>query len=250
MTSTPANIALTSDNGSAHHAPANNVPPHNAPAPNAPAPNAPALDVCHSVGPDEVVRQRKRGAELEDAIRSACLAELAEVGYGSLTIESVATRAQTGKASIYRRWPTKQDLVRDSVGCLLAGPLMRLSERALNDSITTRDALLNLLMQVSEILAGPQGDAMRSVMSESLRDRTFASSFECEFYDPRKVALINLLERGVARGEVRADAVDDLVVEMIAGGLIHRVLLRRARTAKADLERIVDSFLMPAISPR
>ena len=58
-------------------------------------------------------RQRKRGVELERAIKDATIAELACGGYGSVTIESVAARAQTGKASIYRRWPTKQELVLD-----------------------------------------------------------------------------------------------------------------------------------------
>src|SRR4051812_29188503 len=67
---------------------------------------------------EEPGRQRKRGAELEQAIRDATITELAKVGYGSVTIESVAARAQTGKASIYLRWPTKQELVVDSVGCL------------------------------------------------------------------------------------------------------------------------------------
>ncbi|MEO7262767.1 MAG: helix-turn-helix domain-containing protein, partial [Jatrophihabitantaceae bacterium] len=69
-------------------------------------------------------RQRKRGVALERAIKDATLAELACGGYGSVTIESVAARAQTGKASIYRRWPTKQELVLDALGDLLSGPLL------------------------------------------------------------------------------------------------------------------------------
>jgi AcrR family transcriptional regulator len=194
-------------------------------------------------------RQRKRGIELEDAIKSACVAELADLGYGSLTIESVASRAQTGKASIYRRWPTKQDLVMDSITCLVTGPLMRLAGVA-DDTVTTRDALVDVLTRVIEILRGPQGDAMRSLFSESLRDQTFSGTFECDFFEPRKQALISLMERGVERGEVRPDAVDDVVVDMIAGTLIHRVLIRRQEPTKADLEHLVDNFLIPAISPR
>src|SRR5947209_1689551 len=86
---------------------------------------------------DDGGRQRKRGAELEQAIRDATIAELACCGYGSLTIESVAARAQTGKASIYRRWPTKQELVFDSVCCLLSGPLLTVSELELGDEVST-----------------------------------------------------------------------------------------------------------------
>ncbi|HEX4728285.1 MAG TPA: helix-turn-helix domain-containing protein, partial [Jatrophihabitans sp.] len=66
---------------------------------------APANFAQASDNAEEPGRQRKRGAELEQAIRDATIAELASGGYGSVTIESVAARAQTGKASIYRRWP-------------------------------------------------------------------------------------------------------------------------------------------------
>jgi AcrR family transcriptional regulator len=177
------------------------------------------------------------------------VAELADCGYGSMTIESVASRAQTGKASIYRRWQTKQELVLDSVNCLMSGPLMSIAERTYDDTITTRDALLDLMSDVTELMTGPEGDAMRSVMSESLRDPSFSVSFECDFFDPRKAALVNLLHRGVARGEVRADAVDDFVVDTMAGALIHRILIRRRHPDRDELGRMLDGFIMPAIRP-
>ena len=62
----------------------------------------------------DVVR-RRRGAALEDAILAAAYVELATVGYGAFSVEAVAARARTGKASIYRRWPTKQELVLDAL---------------------------------------------------------------------------------------------------------------------------------------
>ncbi|MGX7677412.1 TetR/AcrR family transcriptional regulator [Jatrophihabitans sp. DSM 45814] len=232
MTSAPPNIAETSDNASLLSAPVE------------PRVEAAAGDLSPA---DDVVRSRRRGMELENAIRAACMAELAEVGYGSLTIESVASRAQTGKASIYRRWPTKQELVLDSVNCVMAGPMMRLGDRNYGDDVSTRDALLELLLDVSAVMMGPEGDAMRSVMSESLRDESFSISFQCDFYDPRKQALFDVLQRGINRGEVREAALDDFMPEMIAGMLIHRILLLRQRPTKAELERVLDAFVMPAI---
>jgi AcrR family transcriptional regulator len=192
-------------------------------------------------------RQRKRGAELEQAIRDATIAELASVGYGSVTIESVAARAQTGKASIYRRWPTKQELVVDSVGCLLSGPLLSVAGPQLDDTMSTRDAILALVRQAAEAMTGPLGDAMRSIMGESLRDQEFSSTVECDFHDPRKQALIDLLERGVARGDVRPDAPRALVPDVLAGALIQRFLVRRQPVRDVDLVAIVDGFVMPAV---
>jgi AcrR family transcriptional regulator len=199
---------------------------------------------------DDPGRQRKRGVELERAIKDATIAELACGGYGSLTIESVAARAQTGKASIYRRWPTKQELVLDSLGDLLAGPLLGAVEMQLDDTISTRDALVVLVRRITKLMTGLGGEAMRSIMGESLRDATFCATFECGFFDPRKQVLIGLLERGVRRGEVRPEAVSVLVPEMLAGTLIHRVVVRRKPISDAELVELIDEFLMPAISPR
>ena len=230
-------------------------------APDASAPDVSAPDVSASdvAVPDVAVpdasagesgRQRKRGAELERAIKDATIAELACGGYGNVTIESVAARAQTGKASIYRRWPTKQELVLDALGDLLSGPLLGAVEMQLDDKITTRDALLTLARRITKLMTGVGGDAMRSIMSESLRDQVFCSTFECDFFDPRKQVLLGLLERGVRRGEVRPEAVSVLVPEMLAGTLIHRVVVRRRSISDAELVEFVDEFVMPALSPR
>ncbi len=222
MTAAPPNMAAASDN----------------------------LPVDGPDGPDEPGRQRKRGAELEQAIRDATIAELASGGYSSVTIESVAARAQTGKASIYRRWPTKQELVVDSVGCLLSGPMLTIAELRLDDSVDTRSALLTMVLRAVEVITGETGDAMRSIMGESLRDADFAATIECDFHDPRRQALVALLERGVQRGEVRADVLSTMIADVLAGTLIHRHLIRRQPVTEADLIDFVDGFVMPAIRPQ
>jgi AcrR family transcriptional regulator len=199
---------------------------------------------------EDPARQRKRGAELERAIKDATIAELASGGYGNVTIESVAARAQTGKASIYRRWPTKQELVLDALDALLSGPLLSTEEVQLDDTISTRDALLTLVQRASALMMGPGGEAMRSIMGESLRDAAFCAVFECDFFDPRKQAIIRLLERGVRRGEVRPDAMLGLVSEALAGTLLHRIVIRRRPISEDELVELVDGLLMPAISPR
>jgi AcrR family transcriptional regulator len=230
MTSAPANIAGSSDSSS------DGV-------------TAGTKAASGAGSEDEGGRQRKRGAELEQAIRDATIAELACCGYGSLTIESVASRAQTGKASIYRRWPTKQELVFDSVCCLLSGPLMTVPELKLADDVSTRDALLALATQAARSMTGELGAAMRSVMSESLRDQEFSATFQDNFHDPRKALLNEVLSRGVQRGEVRPDWMSGLLIDILAGALIHRYLVRRQPAVEQELVEFIDSFVMPAIRP-
>src|SRR5580704_12052178 len=57
------------------------------------------------------IRQRRRGEELEAELLEAAWQELVEVGFARLTMESVAARAKTGVAVLYRRWPNKDELV-------------------------------------------------------------------------------------------------------------------------------------------
>src|ERR1700678_1833844 len=65
---------------------------------------------------EQLHRQRRRGEELEAALLDAAWDELAEVGFAKLTMESVAARARTGVAVLYRRWPRKDDLVIAAIG--------------------------------------------------------------------------------------------------------------------------------------
>lgn len=67
-----------------------------------------------ATGGEPVVRRRRRGMELQDAIHQAVLGELQEHGYAALSMDGVASRAQTGKATLYRRWPSKLELVVDA----------------------------------------------------------------------------------------------------------------------------------------
>lgn len=96
-------------------------------------------------------RPRRRGPALDEAIFQAVLDELAEVGYARLTMEGVAQRARAGKASLYRRWPTRIELVMDAVYSRLPDP------SAPPDTGSLRGDLLALLRANAEALAGPAG---------------------------------------------------------------------------------------------
>src|ERR1700753_2086384 len=104
--------------------------------------------------------QRRRGAALEDAILSAAYAELTDVGYTAFTVEGVAARARTGKASIYRRWPSKQELVLDSLCSELPTAEQCGIELQFPDDVTTAQALRSIARSIKGILNSPAGDAM------------------------------------------------------------------------------------------
>ena len=194
--------------------------------------------------------QRKRGAALEDAILEATFAELSEVGYTALTVEAVAARAHTGKASIYRRWPTKAQLVLDAMLERVPTPKDCGLDVVLPDSVTTADALRTVARAISGILQSPAGDAMRSIKCEALADPELARLIDDQFQAPRRAALLQLLERGVQRGEVRPEAATELVADVLPAVLTHRVILQREQVGERDIHDIIEQILIPLVSIR
>jgi AcrR family transcriptional regulator len=194
--------------------------------------------------------QRKRGAALEDAIRQAAFEELTAVGYTAFSVEGVAARARTGKASIYRRWATKQELVMDA----LSGGLPTAEECGLvpdlDDSVTTADALYGVARAIGRVIMSPAGDAMRAIKCEALADPQLAQLIDDRFQAPRRAALIGLLERGVVRGEVRPGAATQLVADVIPAVLTHRVIMQREPLTERDIVAIMEQVFIPLIAAR
>lgn len=193
---------------------------------------------------------RRRGAALEEAIRSAAYAELSEVGYTAFSVEAVAARARTGKASIYRRWPTKQELLIDTLGCELPTPesIGLLSDP--DDSVSTADALRLVAHAIAGVMSSPAGDAMRSIKCEAVTDPELAALIDERFQAPRRAALIELLQRGVERGEVRPEAATPLVADVLPAVLTHRIILQREPMTEADITEIIEQVLIPLIEVR
>jgi AcrR family transcriptional regulator len=193
---------------------------------------------------------RKRGAELEDAIREAAYAELTEVGYTAFSVEGVAARARTGKASIYRRWPTKQELVMDALMDKLPTPKDCGVEVELDDSVTTVQALHNIARAIGSIITSPAGDAMRSIKCEAVSDPALAQLIDERFQAPRRAAMLALLQRGVQRGEVRPGADTELVADVVPAVLTHRVILQRQPLSERDITDIIEQIFIPLVEVR
>lgn len=196
-------------------------------------------------GPE--VARRRRGAALEDAILAAAVAELAEVGYTAFTVESVAARAHTGKASIYRRWPTKQELVWDALSLQLPTPEACGISVEIDDSVTTVEALYGLATALTKVITGPAGDAMRAIKCEALSDPDLARLIDERFQAPRRAALLALLQRGVERGEVRPEAATPVIADVLPAVLTHRVILQREPVTEGDIRAIMEQIFIPLI---
>ncbi len=197
-----------------------------------------------------LVASRRRGSVLEDAILEAAFAEITEVGYTAFTVEGVAARARTGKASIYRRWPTKQELVMDALTERLPTAEQCGLVPDIDDSTTTAEALHGVARAIAAVITSPAGDAMRAIKCEALGDPQLAQLIDDRFQAPRRAALIGLLQRGVARGEVRPEAANQLVADVMPAVLTHRVIMQRELLTERDIAAIMEQVFIPLVEAR
>jgi AcrR family transcriptional regulator len=194
---------------------------------------------------------RRRGVALEDAILEAAYAELSEVGYASFTVEGVAARARTGKASIYRRWPTRGELILDAVCSQLPTPeACGLEMTDIPDDLTTADAFRGVARAISKVIASPAGDVVRAIKCEAVTDPELARAIDDRFQAPRREHLLRLLRRGIERGEVRPGADTAIVADVLPAILTHRMIMQREQVTARDLTDIMEQVLLPLIEPR
>ncbi|MEW2162279.1 TetR/AcrR family transcriptional regulator [Streptomyces sp. NPDC007084] len=186
---------------------------------------------------------RRRGAVLERAILEAALEQLGTVGWNGLTMEGVAARAQTGKAAVYRRWPSKEDLVADA---LQAG-LPDLTEAP--DLGSVREDLLELCRRAREAMFSPSGFALRSVLHEC--DVTQAERFNGVILggviEPTMRLLREVIHRGIGRGEVRPDAANQYVFDAIPAMMMYRSKVCGSEWSDQDLQEMIDSLMIPLL---
>lgn len=162
--------------------------------------------------------------------------ELAEHGFGGLTVDAVAARAGVGKATIYRRWPAKADLVLDAVATVIPHP-------DLPDTGSLRDDLIALFNQTfakqqfnryHQVMAGIMAEAMvNDEVKELLR----------QFVANRKTVSRAVIDRAQHRGELAHDVDPELVSDLIGGALMHRSLLRGREISPKRVAQVVDATL-------
>jgi AcrR family transcriptional regulator len=185
---------------------------------------------------------RRRGEVLERAIYEATIAELSEVGYLNLSMERVAQRARTGNASLYRRWPTRAELVVEAIRHAAPDPV------DLPDTGSVREDMLALLHRLCARQGGPAGEVMRGVIAESLGNPRVMAA-RARLAEARTEQFFTILRRGAARGEIRGEAVTPLRASVAPALVMHHFLLHGAPATDRLLTGIVDEIVMPLLPP-
>lgn len=181
-------------------------------------------------------RGRPRSPEADRAIIDATLALLREQGYPNLTMAGVASRAGVSTATLYRRWPSKEDLV---VGVLeqTAGE----SRPAVPDTGSLGGDLGALLRDMADSLNGEGGQLLEGLLSETVRNKDLAETLRRRLTVPRQRELSAILDRAEQRGEIDTAAAPDrsVVTSLITGALYERLLI----SGEPTTTDVVDSLV-------
>jgi AcrR family transcriptional regulator len=191
---------------------------------------------------DHRTMPRRRGAALYAAIFQATLDELASSGYARLTMERVAERARVGKASLYRRWPSRMELVADAVYHTIPDPASPPHTGSL------RGDLLALLRATAEGLAGPTGEALRGLLGEALPDAARLAELRQRSPGVGRTAMREVVRRAVQRGEVDPGRVTPRRLDTGHALLRQHFLFQGGPVPDAVIVEIVDEVVLPLLT--
>jgi AcrR family transcriptional regulator len=162
-------------------------------------------------------------------------------GYGRLTVEAVAAEARSSKATIYRRWPSKADLV---VAAFVEGTRTK-------EVPPKRNSLRLDLLQIGDSLceqACRHADTMRAVLTEVSRSPVLSAAFQDVFIEQPKLLIADALADAARREEVSIPMTGDEACDLLPGYLVFRSLMSGRPPTYETVRALVDDVLMPSLT--
>lgn len=180
---------------------------------------------------------RPRSEKSREAILSAALELLREGGGAGLTVEAIARRAEAGKPTIYRWWPSLADIVFEA--------LLRQADTEIPvpSSGPLRESLRGFLRQSMQAIENGAGVHLRFLMAQAQQDEAFRERFRKNFTSQRRGVLRGILTQAEERGQIRAGQDLDLAVDMVFGAMWYRLLTGHAPMDQAFADRLTEAAL-------
>ena len=170
-------------------------------------------------------------------ILRAAVEELAEAGYGGVTIESIAARAGVGKSTIYRHWPDKLALIADAFETFHEQMVPDLGD------LPARDAVALLLRHVAEVVMDSTFSRCIPALIEGAERDPRVREFHHRYSADRRQAVIDLIARGIQSGEIRSATDPELATSTLLGAIFYRRLMTSRPFNPEDAEQLVTLVL-------
>ncbi|HEX6702475.1 MAG TPA: TetR/AcrR family transcriptional regulator [Gaiellaceae bacterium] len=162
-----------------------------------------------------------------------------EGGVPALTIEAVAARSGVAKTTIYRRWRDKWELALDAVMIDMLGRL----ENPVDVGDTRKELLAFVRGVVTQLSSRPFGPAMQALASTIATEPELSRTYRERVVEPRRELLKSVIDRGIARGDLRPDTDVQFLHEFLVGPLFYRLLFSGGKLDPKFAERLVDEIL-------
>jgi AcrR family transcriptional regulator len=166
---------------------------------------------------------------------------LQEHGYDGLTVDAVAMTARASKATVYRRWPSKAELV-----------LAAFSEGVRQVAVPPETgSLRGDLLRIGQLVceqARQHASTMRAVLVEVSRNPALNDVMQHEFVDQRKALIQHILRQAVERGEIDQAAISDELWDVLPGYLIFRSIVAGRPPTQRTVQALVDDVIIPALT--
>jgi AcrR family transcriptional regulator len=192
----------------------------------------------------KTIPTQARGREFTSRVLDATLTQLAELGFERLSIPQIAGIVGVNKTSIYRRWPTKADLVREA----LAIPLSHAND--VPDTGALRTDLIALASTVAAFMQSRVGTALIRIMLAEGGNPEVRALANTAYSEAGKHGPWIVIKRATERGELSGDVDPALMLFTVAGAIMHRVFVEQRDAPDEFLEQVVDVVLFGAAFKR
>jgi AcrR family transcriptional regulator len=177
----------------------------------------------------------------ETELLEVTLRLLQQHGYDGLTVDAVAATAKASKATVYRRWPSKAELV-------LAAFIEGIRQVAVPpDTGTLRGDLLRVGQLVCE-QARQHASTIRAVLVEVSRNPALNDVLQHQFVDQRKALIQHILQQAVERGEIDEAAISTELWDLLPGYLIFRSIMASRPPTQRTVQALVDDVIVPSLT--
>ena len=183
----------------------------------------------------------RRNEQARLAVLHAADDLLAERGFAGLTIEGIAARAGVAKQTIYRWWPSKVDVLLDT---LIDDSRESLAVPDTGSAIEDARRYLRALARF--LTEDPAGQVLLALIGEAQHDAAMARVFHHRYLDPQRRAERAMLARGVASGELAAGLDVDRALDSLCGPLLYRAMVTGGPISPAFTDQLVADVLGPA----
>jgi AcrR family transcriptional regulator len=166
---------------------------------------------------------------------------LQEHGYDRLTVDAVAAEARASKATVYRRWPSKAELVLAAFIEGVRGAAVAPHTGSLRGDLL---ALGRLICEQAHLHA----PIVRGVLTELSRNPALSEAFEHQFVQKRKKVITEVLSEAVTRGDIDAAVISDELWDVLPGYLVFRSMISGRPPTDDTVQALVDDVLMPSLT--